>query len=630
MVDRGTRLQPTAPPRMKHARRRRSPSWKRTLRKYRLYRILKKDNLFAVAFLCVLVLVLGIGGSVMKWWRTSPPDFRYNAIKVSVIDLIQTWSLSRSARQAEAAGDHEAALRCWHAAGANNPGDPVPQRGILENLRSIPEMRPEYLNVSIGTANWLGALTRTNPTDAMLAADVLERQGVPEMAINHLAKFPPGGNDPLDRLRARCLVVAGPTRFAEFERLWKDNAPRWDAVDGTLARVHDAWRMATDNQTQGGEAAARLRAALLQKGDPGLEAARLLQMAAGVRGQADDLALAIQRLEQGQAKCLPRYGRLWMLLHASGRTAEARAQANSIQLVTRNPVIAAEYLDALGLLGLPENATAFAELKLADFGMAAPFWRAYFDLLIESRNWDELRRVASSAKVRTSPREPLHLEVIYAEFVANHAQKRARDASASAAELAQLRLETPETLARIASGLRFRGQATAALSLLRSHETTFPTTESYWNELFQTGFALRDTEILKRSSEELFRLRPGSAACRNNRAALLLISGENPSEALQLTLEGLAQNPSSIVLRINRAIALLQNQRAQEAGPLLDGIDPTRLSPEIANNYHYVRALTHAALNHPEQARLSARQVRQESLFPEQVRRLAEAIPDSP
>jgi predicted Zn-dependent protease len=148
--------------------------------------------------------------------------------------------------------------------------------------------------------------------------------------------------------------------------------------------------------------------------------------------------------------------------------------------------------------------------------------------------------------------------------------------------------------------------------------------------LFQTGFALRDTEILKRSSEELFRLRPGSAAWRNNRAALLLISGENPSEALQLTLEGLAQNPSSIVLRINRAIALLQNQRAQEAGPLLDGIDPTRLSPEIANNYHYVRALTHAALNHPEQARLSARQVRQESLFPEQVRRLAEAIPDSP
>lgn len=337
--------------------------------------------------------------------------------------------------------------------------------------------------------------------------------------------------------------------------------------------------MATDPQAPGKEATARLRAALDQPGNPGLEAARLLQMAAGTRGQADDFAPAIQRLEQGHATCLARYGWFWMLLHASGRTAEARTQANSVQLVTRNPVIAAEYLDALRLLGLSDHAIAFAELRLADFGMAAPFWRAYFDLLIESRNWDELRRVASSAKVRASPRDPLYLETIYAEFVAAHAQKRVRDASVSAAELAQLRLETPETLARVAGGLRFRGQATAALSLLRVHEAAFPPTESYWNEMFQTGFALRDAEILERSVGELVRLRPGSAAWRNNRAALLLISGQEPAEALQLTLEGLAQNPSSVVLRINRAIALLQNQRAEEAGPLLEGIEPNRLSP---------------------------------------------------
>lgn len=615
---------------MKHARRRRSNGWERKFRKNRLYRILKKDSLFAVAFLCFLGLILGIGVSVVKIWRTSPPDFRYNAIKVSVIDLLQSWSLSRSARHAEAAHDHEAALRSWHSAAANNPGDPVPQRGILENLRAMPETKPEHLSIAITTANWLSALTRTNHGDALLAADVLERQGLPDLALTYLAPIPGGVDATVDRIRARCLVATGPARFAEFEQLWKEHRSKWNDSDGSLARVHDAWQMVTDAQAPGREAANRLRAALDQPGSPGLEAARLLQMAAGTLGLAEDLSLAVRRLEKGQAQCLARYGWLWKILHASGRSAEARTEANTVQLATRNPVIAAEYLDALRVLGLQDQAIACAELKLSDFGMAAPVWRAYFDLLIESRNWDELRRIASTAKVRAGPRDPLYLEALFAEFVATHSQKRLREASVFAGELAQLKLESPETLARITSGLRSRGQAATAMSLLRAHERTFPPNESFWNEMFQTGFALRDAEILKRSVDELVRLRPGSTAWRNNRAALLLISGENPAEALQLTLEGLAQNPASIVLRINRAIALLQNQRAEEAGPLLDGIDPARLSPEVANNFHYARALTHAALNHPEQARISARQIRQESLFPEQVRRLSEAIPNLP
>src|SRR5437763_1849751 len=100
---------------------------------YPLLRQLVFERWFRLAFgLFVLVFVF-LGLFLPKMWKTSKPGF-VPVIKVSGLDLVQAWSLKRTAVKASAAGRFEEANLAWQGALANNRADPDLVRGALRNL----------------------------------------------------------------------------------------------------------------------------------------------------------------------------------------------------------------------------------------------------------------------------------------------------------------------------------------------------------------------------------------------------------------------------------------------------------------------------------------------------------------
>src|SRR5258706_14787160 len=68
-----------------------------------LLRLLLFKFWFRMAFLALVFLMVFLSLFLPKVWRTSPPNF-LPVVKVSGLDLVQAWSLQRTARKQMAAG----------------------------------------------------------------------------------------------------------------------------------------------------------------------------------------------------------------------------------------------------------------------------------------------------------------------------------------------------------------------------------------------------------------------------------------------------------------------------------------------------------------------------------------------
>ena len=276
-----------------------------------LLRTLVLDRAFFYAFTAGLLVVVALAVGVPKMWRTTPENFSRATIKVSLIDLIQAWSLSRSARKAEQSGDYEHALISWRAALVNNLGDESLHRGLLTHLRDVPEARSDQVILTLFSGGWLLALTQTNLTDLELMLDVLEKYRLPSLALDVLDASAYANDPTVAPVRARCLLTAG--RDQEFLALWRTYSGVWEA-DSRQSLYHTAWRAGWEEGVGGIEAMQDLRKATERDGNEGLTAARLLILAGGRRGTPDDLELALQRLEQGKAASVSQHATYWRFL----------------------------------------------------------------------------------------------------------------------------------------------------------------------------------------------------------------------------------------------------------------------------------------------------------------------------
>ena len=140
--------------------------------------------------------------------------------------------------------------------------------------------------------------------------------------------------------------------------------------------------------------------------------------------------------------------------------------------------------------------------------------------------------------------------------------------------------------------------------------------------MVSAGLAAKDVEVLRRSVKELVRIEPGSVAWVQNQAALLLITGDDPPEALRLTLEGLSRNPASPLLKINHALALLRTGRAAEADRILATIARERLPKDGLANFNLAMAEAHLALGRKAKAAEVAGKVDRSRLLGPQLTRL--------
>ncbi|MBX3745101.1 MAG: hypothetical protein KF833_07305 [Verrucomicrobiae bacterium] len=586
---------------------------------YPLLRMLVLDRAFFWAFLVVTGGIAGLALALPKVWRTTPRDFPRGTVKISLLDLGQAWSLGRAARRAEARGDHDGAMLAWRGALVNNLGDPDRHRDLLVHLREVPEARPDHVTAALFSSTWLLALTGTNVSDLELAADVLEKYRVAGYGLDLLEASKLEAEAKLAAVRARCLFSVG--RVEAFLALWEANATAWGA-DARQRLYHDAWRAGWDTGTPAVEALLRLKEATREGGNLGLTAARMVLTAGTRRGTPDDVALALDRLEEGRAASVTQHAMYWRFLASVGDLEKAREKARSYEGTPRLPTDAAEYAAVLAALGFRDEAIRFLEGNLGRLGTHPSVWEVYLSILIDARRWNDVRRAANQVRTQTASFEMARILAEFAEYRAESGDGRDHMADTLARRLGQVPILDGGMAMRIADTLLRDGRAEPALGLLRRKRTEMAGMLPYWQLVFAAALSARDLEGMQESTLEMLRLAPNSPVALSNRAAMLIALEEKSPEALEITFRLVTQYPNAAAFQINHAFALLLNQRVNEAWEILRRLDPGRLDRQAASAFHLAVTEARYARGEYAEALEASDRVQPGLILPPQARRL--------
>ena len=149
-------------------KRQRAP---RIVRKNYFLHLVFYERRFRLALLLIGLLLLTAVALAPKLWISSPPHME-ETIRISGLDLLQTWNLKRNARKEESAGRYEEAILAWISAIGNNPADVEAIRGFLQAVVALPKPERSYLGPGVGQSRFLLRLTQTNRSDLTLASDI--------------------------------------------------------------------------------------------------------------------------------------------------------------------------------------------------------------------------------------------------------------------------------------------------------------------------------------------------------------------------------------------------------------------------------------------------------------------------
>ncbi len=549
---------------------------------YPLLRTLVLDTAFFWAVMLIAVVVIGLGVGIPKVWRTTPENFSRATIRVSLIDLVQAWSLSRAARRSDAVGEYDRAMLALRGAVVNNLGDPNLHRAMLRHLRDVPEARPDQAILALFSSSWLLALSQTNITDLELSSDVLEKYGLPAYALEILGEAAQGNDPSLSPVRARCLFAAG--RVEEFLSLWRTH-PEW-GKEMRMRLYHDAWQAGWDSGVVAIDALQRLRDSVGLPGNDGLTAARLLLVAAVRKGGPADAAVGIERLQASHAASVAQHALYWRFLASVGEFDQARAKAKAYGGEPRLAMEAAAYAEALAALGLRDEAIDYLEKNLPKFQTHPAVWEAYLSILVDARRWNDVRRAAAEAQRQAASFETTRILAMFAQYRAEVGENREHTADGIADKLASARILDNGTALTIARSLMRDGRAAPALKILQAKRPDLRDEKVYWQAVFSAALSVHDVEALRESSIELLRLAPNDPVALSNRAAMLIAVEQEPAEALEITFRLVTEYPHVAAFQINHAFALLLNRRVEEAWGILGGVDANRLDRQAASAYH--------------------------------------------
>jgi hypothetical protein len=546
-----------------------------------LVRLLIFSFWFRLIFAGFLLFLVFLALFLPRIWRTTTPGF-LPVIKISGLDMAQAWSLRRSALRSTKAGDLDQAAYAWQAAVAHNPANPELVRGALRHVLQLDRPGPKHQSPAVGQAFWLLRLTGTNAADVELVSRVYEKFQRYDLLLGLLA---PRG----DRLTAaeeaaylKALFHSG--QMAPF-------ASRWERLKGRpfiahdLELYHDAYLAGWGPPSTAGEGQRRLEAALANP-KQAILANRLQLFVCARLNDADRYLGSLLRLEQAQSDTLLEHAVYWRLLAALGRQEEARTLLRSSP---RPPSSAAEALllaEIQVALGLRAEARQFLEQCTPQFGNAQDIWLRRAALLQEDQRWEDLRELALQLRQHPRMRDALAGYSYFLEGCAELGLDRPAMADIVFRKVAQHPVENRALALSTATSLLKLGYAAVARDLLLPLEQDFGERADYWHELLGAAYQLKEPSLMATAAAASYRLNPGNVACANNYTATLLVNRDRPEEAVSLTLQILSRFPDSKAAKINHALALLLNQRTDEAEAVLKSIVPEKLSGQEANSFY--------------------------------------------
>ena len=137
-----------------------------------LIMLLLHSPLFSFFFFGFIAFIIFLALFLPKMWVQTPDGFD-PVVKISGLDRVQAWSLSRSARKREAEGKFDEAILTWRMAAGNNLANPESVRGLL-SATLLAEDRAKHASTVGQFSYWLLRITETNAADVRFVVETLD------------------------------------------------------------------------------------------------------------------------------------------------------------------------------------------------------------------------------------------------------------------------------------------------------------------------------------------------------------------------------------------------------------------------------------------------------------------------
>lgn len=545
-----------------------------------LLRQLVYERWFRVGFAVVSLIFIFLSLFLPKIWRASKAGFT-PVVKVSGLDLVQAWSLKRTALKAAAAGKFDESLYAWQAALANNRADPDLVRGALQSIGKDPNRR-QRAAVAIQEGFWLLRLTGTNVADLEVVSKVLLENACFDPVIELVESKKDQITPPLIATYLKALFSRG--QIARFSTEWDKLGAR-AGNDPELPLYRAAYLVGWGPPEEVTAARQQLEAAAKDPAQRVL--AYRLRLALSLREMnVAGYAEALSKLEESREDALSYHAGYWRLLAASGQKDQAIQLAKASGRMPTSPMEAVELTQVYAELGLHDDAVQLFERLTAQFGNSITFWVAYAGELTSLKRWEPLRQLA--LKIRSDDDIADQLSG-FSHFVEGRAELglgRVSNAEAAFNKAAEREYTYPVLGRQVASQLVQLGQPAPAKQILLRLEHALENDSSFWLLLFSAADRLRETDLLVKAAQRAYQLSPKEPAVINNYAAALLITRQSPQEAIRLTMQFLSDNPNSLHAIVNHSAALLLNDRPKEAEMLLSRVQTNTLTRAQLAIYH--------------------------------------------
>ena len=596
------------------SRRRLKKRLSRELIYYPLLRMLLFKPAFRVAFFSFLALLTFFALFLPKIWRVTPKDFN-PVVKISGLDLLQAWSLRRTARRAAAAGNHAEANYAWQAAISNLPADPDLFRGFIRNVIAQTDPDPATARSAFRGSLWLMRLTGTNQADLELSTQLYEKFRQHDLTLHFLSPRAGTLTREQQAVYLKALFHHGPVK--SFLARWRATVPL-ESPDPEMGLYEAAYQAGWGPAGAAVEGRKQLEKAAA---DPiqGVLANRILLTLDHHLSDAARYKESLDRLTEARADSLLDHVNYWKMLDALGRQPEAMDLARNHQRPPVSSGEAARYTEALVTLGLKTEARDFLRQHAATFGDVPDIWVLYGNIAVDGKEWNEVRGIALEIRQRLGLRDSLAGFSQYLEGRAELGLARTNMARLAFDRAAGCEFESAQLALAVGSNLSKIGHAKPAREILLRVKPRFSGNAEYWQALFGAALELKDSALVLEATSEAYRLVPNDPKTINRYAAALLLNRQRPEEAVKLTLQLVSLYPTSIAAIINHSLALLLNHRTEEARGVLNGIDSTRLLPAEKASYYLAWFEVYYNLGRFDHVTRVGGQIDRKYLFPIQV-----------
>lgn len=543
--------------------------------------LLTKGVVLGIASMALGLLLVVV--SLLKVWRVTPDDF-VPVIRVSWLDMVQSRMLANAARDHLAAGRLREAAHAWRGAVANHPTDLPVLREWVQAAVTSDDRFMEDGGAPLNQAVMLLHLGGTNLLDRELTMQLLWRMKRPtdalQLGLPVVDELSPVGAG----LVARALFDIGD--MEGFDRVWKRHEPSL-AKDATLGLYRAAWQAQWGPADGARSGRARLDAALAEpeRRPLALELARRIAVA---RADLDEHERWVKELVQANAASIQAHAERCLLLASNGRQEDARRIAKASLATAEAPNAAQTRLvvETLARIGLAQEGLDVLKRRPPAQMRDMSLWVLHGKILELLAQWDDLASLAVS--FRSLPGIGIGAdEIAYSMEALAKAKQLRPDIAQRAANLAAAAPAGDPSVALQASAwLLDAGMAQASLDVLKKAEPSHKGSLLYWGRRMLAASQAADADDMLRSSEQSMAIAPGNPAVANNYAATLVVTGRKPAEAVKLTFENLSKFPGSPDFQINHAIALLLNDRAEEAQRILVAVDGDKLTAVQRANFH--------------------------------------------